>query len=137
MIFSSQKELGDRDRVPEDIKQPKLNKRQKLKVIVCAGGSNNGLYTARCQAVWHGVHPQEFQSLFSTSDMQRKAVHFLRQMLREKEWMNCTWAIIFKMLGTSGQTLFSRLTWQGRREQRLLMTRNYASPPHGTCATRV
>ena len=77
--------------VPPALQWPKVNKQQSLKVVVCAGVADNGCYTARCQAVWHGMHSCDFQSLFSTcpkADI--SAVHFIKQMLREKEWMNCT-----------------------------------------------
>ena len=52
------------DNVPPALQQPKVNKRQRLKVVVCAGGANNGCYTARCQAIWHGVYSCNFQSTF-------------------------------------------------------------------------
>ena len=79
------------DNVPPALQWPKVNKRQRLKMVVCAGGANNGCYTARCQAVWHSVHSCNFRSLFSTSPKADiSAVHFVKQMLRENEWMNCT-----------------------------------------------
>ena len=39
------------DNVPPALQRPKVNKWQRLKVVVCAGGADNGCYTARCQAV--------------------------------------------------------------------------------------
>ena len=83
------KKIGDN--VPDVLQQPKVNKCQRLKVVVCAGGADNGCYTARCQAVWHAVHARDFWSLFSTTAAaDDAAVHFVKQMLRENEWMDCT-----------------------------------------------
>ena len=53
--FLLRKKIGnDIDAV---VQQPKVNKCQRLKVVVCAGRSDNGCYSTRCQAVWHAVHP--------------------------------------------------------------------------------
>ena len=71
------------DNVPPALQWPKVNKQQRLKVVVCAGGADNGCYTARWQAIWHGLH-----STSPKADV--SAVHFVKQILRENEWMNCT-----------------------------------------------
>ena len=82
------KKIGDN--VPDVLQQPKVNKRQRLKVVVCAGGADNGCYTARCQVVWHAVHTRDFRSLFSTTTAaDNAAVNFIKQMLRENKWMDC------------------------------------------------
>ena len=83
------KKIGDN--VPDALHQPKVNKCQRLKVVVCAGGADNGCYTARCQAVWHAMHTRDFRSLFSTTAAaDDAAVHFVKQMFRENKWMDCT-----------------------------------------------
>ena len=86
--FLLEKKIGDN--VPDALQQPKVSKRQRLKVVVCAGGADNGCYTARCQAVWHAVHTRDFWLLFSTTTAADNAVvNFVKQMLRENEWMDC------------------------------------------------
>ena len=78
------------DNVPPALQWPKVNKWQRLKVVVCADGADHGSYTARCQAMWHSVHSCDFQSFFSTSPKADiSTVHFIKQMLRENKWMNC------------------------------------------------
>ena len=37
-----------------------------------------------------GYTQGNFRSLFSTSDTQKEAIHFIKQMLRENGWMDCT-----------------------------------------------
>ena len=71
------------------VQWPKVNKQQRLKVVVCTGRSNNGCHSTRCQAVWHAVHPRDFQSLFTSLDAKESAIHFVKKMLKENEWMDC------------------------------------------------
>ena len=61
-----------------------------FKVLTTITGSGKGLYSVKCEAIWHSLNSKEFRDLFSRTKPDIPAQQFMKQMLRSNSWFECS-----------------------------------------------
>ena len=69
---------------------PKSTNDISFKVLTTITGSGKGIYSMKCEAIWHSLNSKEFRDLFLRTKPDIPAQQFMKQMLRSNSWFECS-----------------------------------------------
>ena len=61
-----------------------------FKVLTTITGSGKGLYSMKCEVIWHSLNSKEFSDIFSRTKLDIPAQQFMKQMLQSNSWFQCS-----------------------------------------------
>ena len=73
-----------------DFPRPTVSQYLNWTTIISGAGHEKGVYATHCEAVWHGLENRQFRLLWKEKDNNSEEILFIKQMLREATWMDCT-----------------------------------------------